>query len=419
MRSRTDTADAGPLAMNDRPVTTEPWERDPSGGVGRGQCEVDRPAAPPGGVDRPAIAEVSPADVDGFDGAALAEAVKTRATALGFALCGITTAAPPPHHSQYRRWIGEGMAGEMLYLHQQEPKRAELDAVLPGARSVVCVAANYSPENGRPAQEPGEAQRGYGVVARYARFDDYHDVLWARLKELLAFIKEQRPTANGKVYCDTGPVTERDLAMRAGLGWIGKHTNLISRDLGNWLFLGEIILDIDLPPDETETPHCGTCTRCIPACPTGAISAPYTLDARRCISYLTIELKGPIPVELRPSIGARIYGCDDCLAVCPWNKFAREAADDAFRPRADLTMPDLIALLSLDDAAFSARFAHSPIRRTKRRGLLRNVCVALGNTGDASALPHLRRAAEDQEPLVREHAEWAIAEIEKRNRPSA
>jgi len=251
-----------------------------------------------------------------------------------------------------------------------------------------------------------------GTVARYARFDDYHETLWQRLESLLVFIKARSQSANGKVYCDTGPVTERDLAMRAGLGWIGKHTSLISRDLGNWFFLGEIILDIPLPPDAPETTHCGTCTRCLPACPTGAITAPYQLDARRCISYLTIEMKGSIPVALRPLIGTRIYGCDDCLAVCPWNKFAVRTDDPAVRPRADLLAPDLLELLALDAGAFNARFRNSPIKRTKRRGLLRNVCVALGNLGDPRAVPALIRAAEtDPEPLVREHAQWALERI--------
>jgi len=202
--------------------------------------------------------------------------------------------------------------------------------------------------------------------------------------------------------------------MRAGLGWIGKHTNLLSRRLGNWFFLGEILLTLPLPADTPETTHCGTCTRCLPACPTGAITAPYQLDARRCISYLTIELKGSIPVPLRPLIGNRIYGCDDCLAACPWNKFARAAADPAVRPRADLTAPDLIALLALDDEQFRRRFAHSPIKRAKRRGLLRNVCVALGNIGDARAVPALQAALRDPEPLICEHAEWALAQIAAR-----
>jgi len=379
----------------------------------------------------------------------LKERIKAEAARLGFALCGVTTADPPPHHRHYARWLAEGRAGEMLYLGRQEPKRGDLSLVLPGARSVVCVAFNYSPEEGQaptpsPSPVPGEGSQeeerplslsypplplaaparrasaagwreGLGVgatVARYARFDDYHDLLWERLDALLAFIQAQVPDASGKVYCDTGPITERDLAMRAGLGWIGKHTNLISRRLGNWFFLGEIILDIPLPPDTPENTHCGTCTRCLPACPTGAITAPYQLDARRCISYLTIELKGSIPIDLRPLIGARIYGCDDCLAACPWNKFAVRATDPAVAPRADLTTPDLLALLALDDDAFREKFRHSPIKRTKRRGLLRNVCVALGNLGDPRALPALQRAAEhDPEPLVREHAAWAVGRL--------
>ena len=352
------------------------------------------------------------------DNANLARQIKAHAQALGFALCGITDAAPPPHHREYARWLAQGRAGEMMYLHRQEPKRGDLSLVLPGVQSVVCVALNYAPADGR-ADAPGMEEAGdkavRGAVARYARFDDYHDVLWERLGALLLFIQRVWPEAQGKVYCDTGPITERDLAMRAGLGWIGKHTNLLSRHLGNWFFLGEILLTIPLPADLPETTHCGTCTRCLPACPTGAITAPYQLDARRCISYLTIELKGSIPPALRPLIGSRIYGCDDCLAACPWNKFARAAQDDAVRPRSDLTGPDLIALLALDDDEFRRRFARSPIKRAKRRGLLRNVCVALGNIGDARAVPALARAAQDDpEPLVREHAAWALAQIAAR-----
>ena len=347
----------------------------------------------------------------------LAAQIKAEAARLGFSLCGITSAEPPPHHRHYARWLAEGRAGEMLYLHRQEPKRGDLSQVLPEVRSVVCVALNYSPEDSSSEKPKGAASSApTGVVARYARFDDYHETFWQRLEVLLVFIQTLEPEAHGKVYCDTGPITERDLAMRAGMGWIGKHTNLISRRLGNWFFLGEILLDIALPADPPETTHCGTCTRCLPACPTGAITAPYELDARRCISYLTIELKGSIPVELRPLIGTRIYGCDDCLAVCPWNKFAVQTADPAVKPRADLTAPDLLSLLALDNDGFRAKFRHSPIRRTKRRGLLRNVCVALGNLGDPRALPALRyAAAKDPEPLVREHAAWAVAQIQGRN----
>ena len=363
----------------------------------------------------------------------LAAQIKAEAARLGFALCGITSADPPPHHRHYAQWLAEGRAGEMLYLHRQEPKRGDLSLILPGIKSVVCVALNYSPEDGPPAPNNGGARgklpmapafpnpappllgaggTSTGNIARYARFDDYHETLWQRLEALLTFIQTQAPTANGKVYCDTGPITERDLAMRAGLGWIGKHTNLLSRHLGNWFFLGEILLDIELPADTPETTHCGNCTRCLPACPTGAITAPYQLDARRCISYLTIELKGSIPEDLRPLIGTRIYGCDDCLAACPWNKFAVRSDDPAVQPRADLSAPDLLALLALDDEAFRVKFKNSPIKRTKRRGLLRNVCVALGNLGDPAAIPALTRAAaSDPEPLVREHAAWALGRI--------
>ena len=355
---------------------------------------------------------LTPASPDAAPFELLKDKIKVEAARLGFALCGVTTADPPPHHRHYVRWLAEGKAGEMLYLHRQEPKRGDLAQVLPGARSVVCAAFNYSPEDG--IAPPSSGWVG-GTVARYARFDDYHDLLWERLGALLLFIQTQAPGANGKVYCDTGPITERDLAMRAGLGWIGKHTNLLSRHLGNWFFLGEIILDVPLPPDAPETTHCGTCARCLPACPTGAITAPYQLDARRCISYLTIELRGSIPAELRPLIGNRIYGCDDCLAACPWNKFAVRSDDPAVAPRADLTAPDLLELLALDDDGFRAKFRNSPIKRTKRRGLLRNVCVALGNIGDPRALPALTRAAEhDPEPLVREHAQWAVEVIRER-----
>jgi epoxyqueuosine reductase len=211
---------------------------------------------------------------------------------------------------------------------------------------------------------------------------------------------------------DTGPLLERDFAQRAGLGFIGKHTNVISRRFGNWILLAEIVTSLELKPDAPEKNHCGNCARCIEACPTRAITAPFNLDARFCISYLTIELKGPIPVELRPAIGNRIFGCDDCLAVCPWNRFAREGRLMKAHGRPDLAAPDLIELLQLDEAGFKSRFAGTPILRTKRRGLLRNVCVALGNSGNASALPALNQTAKDAEPLIAEHARWAMERIQ-------
>ncbi|MGO8673675.1 MAG: tRNA epoxyqueuosine(34) reductase QueG [Capsulimonadaceae bacterium] len=361
-----------------------------------------------GTTSRPALPDV-PAFPD-----VLAARIKTWALELGFAHCGITSADPPPHHDSYRKWLELGYAGEMAYLARQEPVRANPAVIVAGASSVVCLAMNYAPSDGMFDATPADAEPGspVGVIARYARFDDYHPFMWQRLNDLLGRIRLECPEVDGRAYCDTGPVTERDLAMRAGIGWIGKHTNLISQRLGNWFFLGQIILDIALPIDPPARPHCGTCRRCLPACPTGAIVAPYELDARRCISYLTIECKGSIPIELRPLIGNRIFGCDDCLAVCPWNKFARAASAPELRPHPELGAPDLIPLLSLDDSAFRARFRNSPIRRTKRRGFLRNVCVALGNIGDPRAVPVLERAAEtDPEPLVREHALWALGRL--------
>jgi epoxyqueuosine reductase len=250
------------------------------------------------------------------------------------------------------------------------------------------------------------------VVARYARAADYHQILGQRLQNLTARLNQAcGPSTQSLWYVDTGPLLERDLAQRAGLGFVGKHTNLISRRLGNWFFLAEIITTASLPPDAGEPNRCGSCVRCLAACPTQAITAPFQLDARRCISYLTIELKGPIPLPLRPAIGNRIFGCDDCLAVCPWNRFAREGALMREYSRPDLGAPDLLELLSLNDRQFKERFAGTPILRAKRRGLLRNVCVALGNTADERALPALRRARLDPEPLIAEHADWAIDQI--------
>lgn len=290
-------------------------------------------------------------------------------------------------------------------------KRANPELVLPGVRSIVTLACAYGPT--------GDLHEGelpaVGVVARYARHSDYHDVLAVPLRALANHIDELGGSGTRSLwYVDTGPLLERDLAQRAGMGFVGKHTNLISRQLGNWFFLAEILTTMEIEPDAPEKNRCGSCTRCLSACPTLAITAPFQLDARRCISYLTIELKGSIPIELRPAIGNRVYGCDDCLAACPWNRFAREGALMAAHRRAELDAPDLVELLSLDDAEFKTKFAGTPMLRTKRRGLLRNVCVALGNVGDASSLPALRHAAHDPEPLIAEHAQWAVERILER-----
>jgi epoxyqueuosine reductase len=338
----------------------------------------------------------------------LKELIRQRARALGFDDCRFTTAAPPDHAAEFQHWIQGQQHGEMAWLERNAAKRVEPERVLAGARSVITLAVSYvqGPESKHQGPEAS------GVVARYAQFADYHDVLAGPLKALALFVNELGGMDTRSLwYVDTGPLLERDLAQRAGLGFVGKHTNLISRTLGNWIFLSEIITTLELESDPPEKNLCGKCTRCITACPTDAITAPFNVDARRCISYLTIELKGAIPVELRPLIGNRIYGCDDCLAVCPWNRFAREGSLMKPHAREDLDTPNLMELLSLDDAAFKARFAGTPILRTRRRGLLRNVCVALGNTGDASALPALAKAMNDAEPLIREHAAWATARI--------
>jgi epoxyqueuosine reductase len=336
-------------------------------------------------------------------------AIISKARELGFDDCRITTAAPPEHAAQFRDWLAEGRHGAMGYLERNAFKRVNPNEVLAGAKSVVVLATAYAPVARQNV--PGKT----GLVARYAQHADYHDVLAPRLKALTEFVNTVGgPETKSLWYVDTGPLLERDLAQRAGLGFAGKHTNLISRSLGNWFFISEIITTLELPPDEPERNRCGTCERCISACPTNAIIAPFQLDARRCISYLTIELKGSIPEEFRPAIGNRIYGCDICLEVCPWNRFAKEGAIMKEHERADLDQPALLELLALDDVAFKQRFTSTPMLRTKRRGVLRNVCVALGNIGDEDCLPALERAALDHEPLIAEHARWAIGQIRKR-----
>jgi epoxyqueuosine reductase len=360
------------------------------------------------------------------------EKIRQRALESGFDDCRFTSAAPPESAPQFSKWLDEKQHGEMNWLERNAPKRIDPQKVLPDAKSVIVLAASYKIFNhrsrGNETQNPPKlsvlenqslvtSTPTTGIVARYARFDDYHDVLGKRLKLLTPFVNQLGGAdARSLWYVDTGPVLERDLAQRAGLGFAGKHTNLISRKLGNWIFLAEILTTLELEPDAPERNHCGKCTRCISACPTDAITAPFQLDARRCISYLTIELKGSIPVEFRKAIGNRIYGCDDCLAVCPWNKFAHEGKLMKSHARNDLEQPDLIELLQLDETNFKSRFSGSPILRTKRRGLLRNVCVALGNVGDESALPHLQKAAGDLELLIAEHAIWAIDQIESRRK---
>lgn len=334
------------------------------------------------------------------------EAIRTRALELGFDDCRFTSAAPPPHAEQFQHWVDQGHHAQMAYLARNAPKRRDPQLVLPGARSLITLAVSYhhSPDTTAPQ----------ALTARYAHYLDYHNVLAEPLKALDSFVRE-KSGAECLWYVDTGPILERDLAMRAGLGFVGKHTNLISRHGGNWFLIAEILTTLELEPDLPERNHCGACTRCMTACPTEAIRAPFELDARRCISYLTIENKEAIPLEFRRAIGNRVYGCDDCLAACPWNRFAREGRLMRSHWRSNLANLDLLELLTLDDAGFKQRFADTPMLRAKRRGLLRNACVVLGNIGTPETLPHLAKAAGDPEPLIAEHARWAIEEITRRH----
>jgi epoxyqueuosine reductase len=324
-----------------------------------------------------------------------------RARALGFDSCRIAAAAPPRHGEEFRAWLRAGAEGEMDWLSRGEEKRCDPQQVLPGARSFIVVAMNYW-------QGERITPRESGRIARYAWGEDYHDVMRSKLEQLDAFLADRGGVQ--KCYVDTGPVLERDHAAEAGTGWHGKSTMLVDPKLGTWFFLAEILTTLELPVDLPQAERCGSCRRCITACPTGAITEPHRLDARRCISYLTIELKGSIPLELRPLIGDRIYGCDDCLDACPWNRFASVSREAAFAAGPAIGMP-LRDYLALDDAKFRELFRRSPIKRIKRRGFLRNVCVALGNVGTHADLPALEAAALDPEPLIAEHAAWAIERI--------
>jgi Uncharacterized Fe-S protein len=349
----------------------------------------------------------------------LKQEIKTRASELGFILAGVTTPDPPPHYTTFEDWLARGRHGTMEYLatERSRARRADPLQIMPECKSILVLATPYSPPpialSGTSEESEVEAQGFTGYIASYAWGADYHDVLPARMQELVHFIEEQAgyPVKN-RWYSDTGPILERDLAQRAGIGWIGKNTCLIHPRHGSYFLLSEILLDLELEPDPPfTTDHCGTCRRCIEACPTDCILPDRTIDASRCISYLTIELKNDIPSELRDKMGNWVFGCDICQMVCPWNRFAGEG-DSAFgdhNPALDLTEE-----LSISSQEFNQRFKGTPVKRAKRRGYLRNAAVALGNTGSMHALPVLQNALNDEEPLVREHAQWAIEEISKR-----
>lgn len=329
---------------------------------------------------------------------------------VGFDSCRVATCAPPPHANEFRDWLRDGAAGEMGYMSRGEEKRCDPEKILPGARSIVVLALNYF----QGGQSRHSQTTTGGRIARYAWGEDYHDLIEAKLKKVDNFLREFG--GEQKCYVDTGPILERDYAAQAGIGWHGKSTMLLDQRLGTWFFLAEVLTTLELPPDPPARDRCGKCERCITACPTGAITAPHRVDARRCISYLTIELKGSIPLELRPLIGNRIFGCDDCLDACPWNRFAHVSRETAFAARRSTIGFSLRDYLRLTEPEFRIHFRNSPIKRIKRRGFLRNVCVALGNVGTVEDLPALEKAAADREPLIAEHAGWAIERIRERCR---
>jgi epoxyqueuosine reductase len=347
----------------------------------------------------------------------LSERIRARALEMGFDGVGIAPVGPSAHGDAYARWLAAGMHGEMGYLAREDAvaKRRDPAVLVPGARSAVVVALNYHPPE--DAGAPSSADPSRAVFARYARNEDYHDLMKERLIALQEWISAELVPVSGRAYVDTGAVLERELAQRAGLGWAGRNTMLVRPGRGSYCFLGVVLLDVELAYDQPfAADRCGRCSRCVDACPTGALlgrdgaGAPV-MDARRCISYLTIEQRGPIPRELRPLIGNRVYGCDICQEVCPWNSFASDTSEPAFLPRAGVDGASLIELMGMSQEEFSRRFKGSAVKRAKRRGLLRNVAVALGNWGSSEAVPALAAALADEEPLVRGHAAWALGRI--------
>ena len=344
-------------------------------------------------------------------GLRLKRTVQLAARELGFSECRVTQCQPAHHKGAFRKWLSDGSHGEMDWMARNPERREDPRLVMDGAQSMIVLALNYWQGN---ESDPSHSRSGSrGVIARYAWGDDYHLIIEDRLKDLCAVLEDLGGTQQ-RCYVDYGPVLERDFATASGVGWNGKSTVQIHPKLGTWFFLAEILTTLQLPPDKPSRDHCGKCTRCIDACPTDAITSPHYVDARRCISYLTIENPGPIPEEFREAIGARIFGCDDCLAICPWNRFAKTARDAArfSRPRVQRML--LRELVALTEVEFRDLFRNSPIKRIKRHRFLRNVCVALGNVGDTSDLAVLELASRDPEPLIAEHAAWAIRRIHAR-----
>jgi epoxyqueuosine reductase len=342
----------------------------------------------------------------------LEDRIKDEARKLGFELVGIAAATAAETFPAYREWLEQGFAGEMHYLDRQAEARQHPQAVFGPVSSLVVVGMNYNP----PVPQAECVPPLTGKVARYARGLDYHELLWRRLDDLLAFVQKQVPRCQGRGVVDTAPLLERDFARRAGLGWFGKNTMLLHKHLGSYFVLGALLLDVALRPDPPHTSqHCGTCTACLEACPTNAFTGPGSLDARRCISYLTIELRGPIPQELREPMGDWVFGCDICQEVCPWNRKAPAAIEPAWQSSLPSGRIELVALLDMSEEEFRRRFRHSPLWRPRWRGMRGNAAIALGNLGDSAALPALERAACDPDDVVSEAARWALSRLQRTN----
>ena len=335
------------------------------------------------------------------------EIVKRLAREAGFDIVGIAPVDRPDHLDFFPGWVEQGYAGEMRYLANQVDRRADVRTAFPWARSLVVVGLQY--DTAQPYSTDVPKDRGW--VSRYAWGDDYHDVMTKMLDQLAERIEARLGPMRSRRYVDTGPIVERAYAAAAGLGAWGKNTCLLHPEHGSWFFIGELVTDLELGADTPRTDMCGSCTACLDACPTDAFPEPFVLDATRCISYLTIELKGDIPEELREGVGRHVFGCDICQDVCPWNHKRRHTGSEAFEPREGLVAPDLGSLADLDAAAFRERFRKNPIKRAKRRGLLRNVCVAIGNSADTAYRPTLERLADDEDAVVRAHAEWALGKL--------
>jgi epoxyqueuosine reductase len=339
---------------------------------------------------------------------AIEDGVRVEAARLGFDACGFAAVDQPwPASARLVEFVDKGRHGSMGWMAETAERRSHPQAMWPRARSAIVLGLNYGPdENPLAILE----QRQSGAISVYAQGDDYHDLIKKRLKALARWLVAETG-CELKVFVDTAPLMEKPLAQTAGVGWQGKHTNLVSRAFGSWLFLGSILTDLVLAPDAPQGDHCGACRACLDVCPTKAFPAPYQLDARRCISYLTIEHAGPVPLEFRAAIGNRIYGCDDCLAVCPWNKFAQEAREGALHARETLRGPALADLAELDDPSFRALFAKSPVKRIGRDRFVRNVLYAVGNSGEAVLAPVARARLEDAAEVVRDAAEWALERL--------